>query len=174
MFFCPTYYWGYKEDYLSELGSLLESNVYIMWTGPAIVSTEIKLEDVKKFYEIIGRKPFILDNYPVNDYFLLRGIARIHLGPFINREPGICKYVSGYVANPMIEAEASKIPLYTLAEMYRRKHSYNPEESFANAIKHLYPEEHYETINLFVQLNRASPLNPLGDYVPDKDDVDKP
>lgn len=171
MFFCPTYYWGFREDYLRELGSLLENNVYIMWTGPAIVSRKIRLEDVKRFHEITGRKPFIWDNYPVNDYFLLKGIARLHLGPFTNREPEIWNYVSGYVANPMIEAEASKIPLYTLAKMYRRKQNYDPEESITNAIKHLYPEEYYETMRLFIELNKASPFNPLGDYVPSKNDV---
>ena len=171
--FCPTYYWKIKEDYLRELGEILESNVYIMWTGQAIVPIKITLDDVKAFYEVTGRKAFIWDNYPVNDYFLLRGYNRLHLGPFEGRDPRIWEYISGYVANPMIEAEASKIPLYTLSRFYVEKQNYDPEKSLDEAIRSLFPEEEYDTVKYFVELNKASPFNPYADKVPTEKDIQK-
>lgn len=76
MFFCPTYYWGYKEDYLREIGELLDPRIMVMWTGPAIVPIKITRSNVEKLIEILGRKPVIWENYPVNDYFLC---SRIYL-----------------------------------------------------------------------------------------------
>lgn len=40
---------------------------------------------------------------------MVRGIAGLHLGPIRGRKPGTWGLLEGYVANPAIEAEASKI-----------------------------------------------------------------
>ncbi|MET1159591.1 MAG: protein O-GlcNAcase [Thermoprotei archaeon] len=171
--FCPTYYWSIKEDYLKEIGELLDRNIHVMWTGPAIVSVRITVNDVKRFIEVTGRKPFIWDNYPVNDYFIMNGMMRLHLGPFKNRDPQIWEYVSGYVANPMNQAEASKIPIYTLSRMIRERESYDPSKALRDAIKDLFPPEEHDIVNYFVELNIASPFDPLADHIPTAEDIDK-
>ncbi len=171
MLFCPTFYWGVRKDYLAELGELLDPKIMIMWTGPAIVSIRITARDVEEFIEAAGRKPFIWNNYPVNDYFLLHGAYRLHLGPFMNRDPEIWGLIEGYAANPMSQAEASKIPLYTLCKMKALGRNYDPWKSLEEAIDKLFPDEEKPVIKEFVELNKASPFDPLGDRVPGKEDA---
>ncbi len=173
MFFCPIYYWGYKEDYLRELGELLDPRIMVMWTGPVIAPVRITRSDVEKLIEILGRKPVIWENYPVNDYFVLRGITRLHLGPIKSREPGIWDLLEGYMANPAIEAEASKIPLYTIAEFYKRREKYDPEKALIDAIHLVFPEEYWEPVEYFVKLNKATPFDPMGDHIPSSIEADK-
>ncbi|MEM2928591.1 MAG: beta-N-acetylglucosaminidase domain-containing protein, partial [Nitrososphaerota archaeon] len=101
---CPTLYWGVlPKKYLIKLSSGLSKEIYIIWTGRYVVSPTITKEDAINFGKIINRKPFLWDNYPANDY----NRGRLHLGPFQGRSAELIKYLSGYVANPMNEAEAS-------------------------------------------------------------------
>src|SRR5579872_5493561 len=122
--FCPTYYandyLGKKienNDYLKEIGSELDPSIDVLWTGKFVVSPTITVEDAQNFSHAVKRKPLLWDNYPVNDYFRSeKGTGlRLNVGPFSGRSPELLSYLSGYLANPMNEIEASKIPLLTLA-----------------------------------------------------------
>ncbi len=69
MIVCPAYYWvpksRYKEEgekYLREFGRLVPEDVLIAWTGPRVRSRRITLEQVRRFTELIGRKPYLWDN----------------------------------------------------------------------------------------------------------------
>lgn len=162
--FCPTFYWGFNEEYLKELGERLHERIYVMWTGTYVVSPKMTRDDVRRAAEVMGRKPLIWDNYPVNDYFLTRNVVRLHMGPLLGRDPKLKNYISGYVANPMNQAEASKFPLYTTACFLKRER-YDPAVSIKEAVKLLVNEEVQDDFTLFIRLNSASPMCPEGDEV---------
>ncbi|MGC9148855.1 MAG: protein O-GlcNAcase [Sulfolobales archaeon] len=169
--FVPTFYWGYEKDYLRELGEILERNIEIVWTGKYVVSPTITLEDIDYFREISGRYPSIWDNYPVNDFFTVRGVQRLHLDYIKGRDPEIFSRISVYMSNPMNQAEASKIPLYTIARLAKR---YKPgEKDLDKAIELIANEEVWESLKIFIRLNRSSVLDPEADYEPSREDVDK-
>jgi hyaluronoglucosaminidase len=65
---CPTFYHNLGEPpYVKELGERTEAGISIMWTGAKVVSRTITHEDAELFKLAIRRKPFVWDNYPVND-----------------------------------------------------------------------------------------------------------
>ncbi|HAD15858.1 MAG TPA: hypothetical protein DCF81_03010 [Erythrobacter sp.] len=74
---CPTYY---SDDpilatvfgdppayYLENLAEALPTHVDIFWTGPKVVSTAIEEDHILEVTARMGRRPFLWDNYPVND-----------------------------------------------------------------------------------------------------------
>lgn len=153
--FCPTYYYGLREEYLSELGSLLDPEIHVVWTGMWVASHRISQEDLEAVSRLMGRKPFIWDNYPVNDYFTVYGFTRLHLGAIKNRPRDMASLVSGYVSNPANQAEASKIPLYTISSMLFEK-TYDPEASLSEAIDAIVNKGSRYWFKRFVEYNRAS------------------
>ncbi|MEM1633671.1 MAG: protein O-GlcNAcase [Sulfolobales archaeon] len=164
LIFVPTFYWGYEEKYLRELGELLERDIDLVWTGRYVASPEISLEDVEKFREITGRYPAIWDNYPVNDFFTVRGVVRLHMGFFKGRNPEILRRVSVFMANPMNQAEASKIPIYTLSRLAK---GYTPQDKdLYKAAEYIVNEEVLEPFKLFIKLNLSSILDLDADLEP--------
>jgi len=152
---CPTIYWGvFPRKYLIELSNNLPEEIIIMWTGKYVVSPTITEKDAINFGKIIKRKPFLWDNYPVNDY----NRGRLHLGPFQGRSAKLIKHLSGYVANPMNEVEASKIPLITLSEYLKDPQNYNPEKAWRKAIKRITNKSNRVFIE-FAEHSKMSPLN---------------
>ena len=61
---------------------------------------------------MFGHDILIWDNYPVNDY----AAGRILLAAYSGREPGLADHVVGVISNPMNQAAASKLALYSFAE----------------------------------------------------------
>lgn len=151
---CPTFYYGLKEDYMRELGRAVDPEVRIVWTGMWVASYRITEDDLESVSKLLDRKPFIWDNYPVNDYFVVNGLTRLHMGPIRNRPENIKKLVSGYVSNPMNQYEASKISLYTIAEALNG--SYDPERSLSSAVDHLVNKAARYWLRRFVDFNKAS------------------
>ena len=162
---CPTYYandyLGKKaseNEYLEEIRAGLAGGVDVMWTGKKVISARITKKDVSEFFRAIGRKPFLWDNYPVNDYYGDR--ARLNVGPFEGRAPEILPLLAGYVSNPMNESEASKIPLLTLRDYLRNPYMYSPEKSLARAARKMFAgRSPYDDVTLLVDCTRAGPLN---------------
>ena len=141
---CPTYYsddplldevFGRRPDgYLEELGDLLDKTIDIFWTGPSVISGQYPAGHLEEVAHRIGRRPFIWDNYPVND------MARadfLHLAAF-RRAPGeLSQLTAGHAVNPMLQSELSRIPLATLADCYRQGDAYRPLRSFHSALEGL-------------------------------------
>lgn len=134
MIFCPTYYWGdgtteQHRNYLSTLAKELAPDVYLFWTGDAVVGP-ITRKGAESYKSISGHRLFLWDNYPVND-----GHPTMHLGPVINRDPELCEVVDGYMCNPMhSENEANRIPLFTCADYAYNPRAYDPIRSIGQAI----------------------------------------
>jgi hyaluronoglucosaminidase len=130
---CPLVYHGRgDEPYLATLAAALESAVDITWTGPAICSPVLDADDARRFAATTGRPPLHWDNYPVNDVAMG---WELHIGPYRGRSADLAEASRGVLANPMELAEASKIPLGTIADYLADPRGYDADESFARAIR---------------------------------------
>jgi len=138
---CPTYYsddpvlekvFGKAPtNYLEELGTRLDRRVEVFWTGPKVCSTEVSIEHLKSVGSRLGRKPFLWDNYPVNDGN--RMCKFLHLRGFTGRPSGIAELISGHAVNPMNQAHLSRIPALTLRESYLLGEDYSAIGAFRRA-----------------------------------------
>lgn len=135
----PTHYWGTKADpYLTVLGKQLDPRIALLWTGRWVLAGEITAADADGFAAATGRKPIVWDNYPVNDYTYVQDKGPVLLlGPLRGRAPDLASHVSGFLANPMLQEEASKLPLYTTADYLSDPRSYDAEVSWQKAASHL-------------------------------------
>ena len=125
--FCPTYYtddpllithFGSKpEHYLEDIGSLLDPDLDIFWSGPKVFSETYPAQHLQKVAEKLQRKPLIWDNYPVNDAKRLTEF--LHLEPFSNQATVMQEFTSGHIANPMNQACLSQLALYSLSQYYQ-------------------------------------------------------
>ena len=135
MIFCPTYYWGdgtrpKQQAYLQELAAKLDPEVYVFWTGDAVVG-KITRRAAEKFRALVGHRLFLWDNYPVND-----GHPTMHLGPVTERDPDLCEVIDGYMSNPLREQnEINRIPLATCADYAYNPRGYDPARSIGQAIR---------------------------------------
>jgi len=136
---CPNVYRGTgHEEYLLELGKLLNSKVQLLWTGLQICSYRLDVRDAVIFEENAHRKPLYWDNYPVNDVAMTH---ELHIGPLRARESGLVHHSEGLLANPMGQAEASKIALWTIAEYLNDSYSYDPDAAWDRALAELINDE---------------------------------
>lgn len=143
--FCPTYYaadpkleevFGSKPaNYLEDLGRLVDPRVDIFWTGPLVCSAAYPEDHLNAVAETLRRKPFLWDNYPVNDGAKTSNF--LHLGAFRSRPASLRKLLAGHAVNPMNQAWLSRIPIRTLAESYRLGPDYDPEHAFTAACESL-------------------------------------
>lgn len=103
--------------YLSDFASACPTGIPIAWTGPRVVCDEITVDDARRRADALGgRPPLVWDNYPVND-LLMRD--RLFLGPLRGRDPGLLAATEGWLANPMIQPNASLLPLASVAAFVR-------------------------------------------------------
>jgi hyaluronoglucosaminidase len=106
LFTVPLHYTGTtSSDYLDELVGRVPPDVPIGWTGRHVVNESISAEDARARAAVTdGRAPLLWDNTPVNDVLMQH---RLSAGPLRGRDPGLLAELSGYLANPMVQARAS-------------------------------------------------------------------
>lgn len=134
---CPTQYnkgWS-NGDYLTTLGSTMNKDVRIMWTGNSVVDM-INKADMTWINGQISRKAYIWLNYPVTDYC----INHLLMGPTFGNDLNIADMVSGFTANPMEYAEASKVSLFSIGDYNWNMPAYDADASWEAALKYLMPE----------------------------------
>jgi hyaluronoglucosaminidase len=114
----PTEYTGTTSSpYLDALATGVPASVLIAWTGPTVVCDEItEAQARQRAASLGGRAPLLWDNYPVNDALMA---DRLFLGPLQGRDPLLVESCAGYLANPMVQAAASKLPLSSVAAFLR-------------------------------------------------------
>jgi hypothetical protein len=145
---CPTYYsfdpilsrvFGDMPDgYLEELGSSLDRSIDVFWTGEQICSPSYSAEHLQQVGSLLRRKPFLWDNYPVNDDRAMSPF--LHLHPFEKRQPGLAKLLCAHAANPMQQAHCSLIALATLPGCYN-KPGKSPEAAKKEALQYLLSQD---------------------------------
>jgi len=146
---CPSYYsddpildvaFGARPGlYLEQLGRLLDPAVQIMWTGEEVVSREFSPGHLDRVAEILGRKPFLWDNYPVNDG--PRMSQHLHLRAFTGRPAAIGAHLAGHGINVALQPLLTRIPALTLVECYERGDDYEYGAAFAGAATEVLGEE---------------------------------
>jgi hyaluronoglucosaminidase len=119
---CPTYYstdpvldkvFGDRPaNYLENLGQLLDPRVQVFWTGEKVCSKNYSIEHLQAITAQLGRKPYIWDNYPVNDGAKL--CKFLNLRPFGESATHMANWTAGQAINPMNQAYLSQIPLRAL------------------------------------------------------------
>lgn len=140
---CPSYYtddpvldrvFGQRPpDYLEDLGRGLDPAIEVMWTGEEVCSREYSPGHLARVAGQMRRKPFLWDNYPVNDG--PRMSRRLHLRAFTGRPAAIAPHLSAHGINTASQAVLSRIPALTLVESYARGEAYEYAAAFRRAAK---------------------------------------
>lgn len=138
---CPSYYsddpildrvFGARpQRYLEDLGANLDPKVEIFWTGEEVISRQYSDGHLRRVAEQLRRKPFLWDNYPVNDGH--RMSQYLHLRGFTGRPATLAQTTSGHAINPALQPTLFRIPALTLADSYRLGADYSYGESFQKA-----------------------------------------
>lgn len=150
---CPTYY-SYDpalgrifgecpKNYYKELLEDMPERVDIFWTGPMVLSKDITEEHVEEITKLLGRKPFIWDNYPVND-----GKSICHY-LFLNKFQGrtnLSGKVSGHAINPMVQCYLSTLPAITLPLIYEGKSNEEINHAYLSYAKKIFGAAAHELI----------------------------
>ena len=129
---CPSYYtddpvldrvFGPRPaNYLEDLGAGLDGAIQLMWTGQEVCAREFSPGHLARVAERMRRKPFLWDNYPVNDG--PRMSRHLHLRAFTGRPAAMGAQVAAHGINTASQAVLSRIPALTLAESYARGDGY--------------------------------------------------
>jgi hypothetical protein len=138
---CPSYYsddpvldrvFGARpKRYLEDLGAALDPKVEIFWTGEEVISRQFSAGHLGRVAEQLRRKPFLWDNYPVNDG--QRMSQYLHLRGFTGRPATLAESTSGHGINPALQPVLFRIPALTLAESYRLGSDYSYGEALRKA-----------------------------------------
>lgn len=143
---CPTYYstdpvlekvFGQAPaHYLTALGRHLDARIDIFWTGPRVCSERYPAEHLTRIAEQLGRKPFLWDNYPVNDGALRSKFLYLSAP---NRDRATAAgNISGIAANPMNQFAASLPALAGLGRALRST-DYAPDKATREILAALFP-----------------------------------
>lgn len=140
---CPSYYtddpvldrvFGQRPPgYLRRLGAGLDPAIQLMWTGEEVCSREFSPGHLARVAEEMGRRPFLWDNYPVNDG--PRMSRHLHLRAFTGRPASIAPHIAAHGINTASQAVLSRIPALTLAESYATGDSYQYLAAFRRAAR---------------------------------------
>jgi hyaluronoglucosaminidase len=140
---CPTYYsddsvldrvFGNRhENYLSDLGRLLDKRVDVFWTGEEVCSREIGSGHLSRVAKQLGRVPVLWDNYPVNDG--PRMSPHLHLRAFTGRPATNAPLLAAHAINPALQPTLSLIPALTLIDCYQGASEYQYQQSWERAAR---------------------------------------
>ncbi|MDR3601845.1 MAG: protein O-GlcNAcase [Desulfosporosinus sp.] len=157
----PTDYYGLKDStYWSTIRLHLDPSVQVIWTGSWVLNQSITGSQAEQVGRLLGRKPLVWDNYPVNDYtYSVKKAPQLLMGPLINRSDDLSVYTGGVLANPMLQAEASKIALYTVAQYLYNPSQYSPLQAWDAAIQNISGLGDVSAFRRFCQYSSQSTLN---------------
>ncbi len=135
---CPTGYnksWT-NEQFLNTIGEGLHKDIHVMWTGDTVVH-DITLEGQQWVNPKVGRPTFIWWNWPCNDF----KPSRLSMGRTygLDQSPEMKVEMSGFVANPMERAEASKVGLFGVANYTWNIASFDSHQTWRAGISRMYP-----------------------------------
>ncbi|MGO1972080.1 MAG: beta-N-acetylglucosaminidase domain-containing protein [Propionibacteriaceae bacterium] len=153
----PTEYSDTKPSpYKNAFKEGLDEDVVIMWTGVGVVPESIKNADAEAVAAAWGRKVFVWDNYPVNDFGDTTG--RLLLAPYDKREEGLSDHLLGLVSNPMNQSGASKIAITGMADFAWKDTGYDAQRTWEWAFGQLTDDEATQAALLtFGDLNHKAP-----------------
>ncbi|HEY0811102.1 MAG TPA: beta-N-acetylglucosaminidase domain-containing protein [Longimicrobiales bacterium] len=129
---CPSYYtddpvldrvFGRRpEGYLEELGRGIDPAIDIFWTGEEVISREVSIAHIDRVSEQFRRKPFLWDNYPVNDGERMSQF--LHVRAFTGRPAALKDHLASHGVNPALQPTLTRVPAVTLALNYKHGSAY--------------------------------------------------
>lgn len=129
---CPSYYtddptldrvFGQRPaGYLEELGRGIDPRIGMFWTGEEVCSREISVGHIERVADQMRRKPFLWDNYPVNDGERMSQF--LHVRAFTGRPAALADLVAGHGINPALQPTLSRLPALSLVQCYRQGAQY--------------------------------------------------
>ncbi|MDO6745673.1 beta-N-acetylglucosaminidase domain-containing protein [Gilvimarinus sp. 1_MG-2023] len=165
---CPTYYSNdpvlekvfgpAPEHYLETLGQTLDRAIDVFWTGPSVCSDHYPTEHLLEVNERLGRKPFLWDNYPVND-----GAVRsqhLYLSPTKSDRSTAKPYIAGIAANPMNQFYASWPALAGLSQVLTSQQA----PQCQTILQNLYSEQTAHYLKQDLPTFEQGGLNALSDH----------
>jgi hypothetical protein len=138
LIFCPVYYMGCGDApdaaaYFAGLSRVLAGDVFVFWTGDAVVPPRITMRCASIYKKAAGHRIILWDNYPVNDRH-----PTLHLGPVTGRDADLPDLIEGYMGNALCpQNEINRVPLLTEADFSYNPEAYDPLLSIGQAIAHL-------------------------------------
>jgi hyaluronoglucosaminidase len=117
--------------YLRQLGERLDPGIELFWTGEEVCSREISPAHLERVAQELRRRPFLWDNYPVNDG--PRMSQYLHLRAFTGRPASIREKAVAHGINAALQPTLTRIPALTLAGSYRLESRYAYGEAFRAA-----------------------------------------
>lgn len=138
---CPSYYsddpildrvFGHRPGgYVEDIGRDLDPAIEIFWTGEEVISRELSAGHLERVTEQLRRKPFLWDNYPVNDG--QRMSQYLHIRGFTGRPASNASRIAAHGINPALQPTLNRIPAMTLSDNYRMGDAYEYGEAFHRA-----------------------------------------
>jgi hyaluronoglucosaminidase len=122
------------EGYWRAFAQQLDPHIDMFWTGEKVCSVDYSAEHLAQVTELIGRKPFLWDNYPVNDGAVKSNL--LQLRAFGKGHSQLINKVAGHAVNPMNQPWLSQIPLASLPLAYGDDR-YQPELALAHILHKL-------------------------------------
>lgn len=164
LWFTPTDYYGLEDSpYWQAIRTSLHPQISVLWTGEWVLNQNITTAEAQTVEQLLGRKPLLWDNYPVNDYtYALKQRPQLLMGPLENRAPDLVEHLSGYVTNPMIQPQASKVALSTIGEYLDSPASYSPDLAWEHAVQSLAALADPDALLLFSRYSQESTLRRSG------------
>lgn len=146
---CPSYYtddpvldrvFGLRPaGYIEELGAGLDPKIEVFWTGEEVCAREFSPGHLRRVADQLRRRPFLWDNYPVNDG--QRMSQFLHLRGFTGRPAEMAGLIAAHGINPALQPTLTRIPALTLVESYRRGGEYQYAEATRRAAVQVLGEE---------------------------------
>lgn len=168
---CPSYYtddpvldrvFGRRPaNYLADLGRGLDPRIELMWTGEEVCAREFSPGHLQRVAEQFRRRPFLWDNYPVNDG--PRMSQHLHLRAFTGRPASIGPHIAAHGVNTASQAVLSRIPALTLAESYAKGEAYEYLAAFRRACREVCGPELADSLERTLLLLDDTGLDRLGE-----------
>ena len=129
--------WGPNiSTYFKPFMETLDKDIEVMWTGSATMSNVSKsVFEWPREKTGVDKDVAVWWNYPVNDY--CRG--KLLMAPMHNLSQDLDN-VTGFFSNPMNQAEASKVALYSIADYTWNTDEFDYMQSWETSIEKLVPE----------------------------------
>jgi hyaluronoglucosaminidase len=159
--FTPTDYYGLVDGpYWEGLKRYLAPGIDVAWTGQYVLTSSVTGAQAGLLARDTGHPIIFWDNYPVNDYTYTQPPHRPHLfmGPVTGRSANLPAHLAGYLVNPMLQARASELALYTTAQYLKDPTHYRPWSAWIQGVR-LLGGPAYAAFLLFCQDSRGSYLS---------------
>ena len=146
---CPSYYtddpvldrvFGQRPaGYLEELGRAIDTSVDIFWTGEEVCAREVSVSHIERVTEQMRRKPFLWDNYPVNDGERMSQF--LYVRAFTGRNAALAGHLAGHGMNPALQPHLTRVPAVSLRRVYELGDDYQYGAVFKEAARTVLGEE---------------------------------